>query len=183
MTQTKDLIKKMADFFTSEEYYEKGEDARLELSPDDVRCMNEVIKACGNGVSRQAVKEQMIKYGFRAPDMTVTEFVEDLPPVKPQQEDIAKDGTLTVRVADGRKVTRVFVCGDNHFGGLYYPDEDDIGHWIDDTSLGYHVSICSNCDWRGHGDTCLIYKPKYCPNCGARMIEPQESEVKDADCD
>jgi hypothetical protein len=45
------------------------------------------------------------------------------------------------------------------------------GHWIDDMSLGYHVSICSNCDWRGHGDTCLIYKPKYCPNCGAKMID------------
>ena len=40
MTQTRDLIKKMADFFTSEDFYEKGEDARLELSPDDVRCMN-----------------------------------------------------------------------------------------------------------------------------------------------
>jgi len=50
------------------------------------------------------------------------------------------------------------------------------GHWIDNMDLGYHVSICSNCDWRGHGDTCLIYKPKYCPNCGARMIEPWESE-------
>ena len=31
--------------------------------------------------SRQMVKEQMIKYGFHAPDMTVTEFVDDLPPV------------------------------------------------------------------------------------------------------
>ena len=28
-------------------------------------------------VSRQAVKEGMIKYGFHAPDMTVTEFIED----------------------------------------------------------------------------------------------------------
>lgn len=34
-------------------------------------------------VSRQIVKEQMIRYGFHAPDMTVTEFVEDLPPVAP----------------------------------------------------------------------------------------------------
>ena len=50
------------------------------------------------------------------------------------------------------------------------------GHWIDDISLGYHISICSNCDWRGHGDTCLIYKPKYCPNCGAKMSESQENE-------
>jgi hypothetical protein len=39
---------------------------------------------CNDCISRQAVKEQMIKYGFHAPDMTVTEFVEDLPPVTPQ---------------------------------------------------------------------------------------------------
>ena len=37
-------------------------------------------------ISRQAVKEQMIKYGFHAPDMTVTEFVEDLPPANPTRE-------------------------------------------------------------------------------------------------
>ena len=37
-----------------------------------------------DAVSRQVVKEQMIKYGFHAPDMTVTEFVEELPPVTPQ---------------------------------------------------------------------------------------------------
>lgn len=35
-------------------------------------------KADGDLISRKAVKEQMIKYGFRAPDMTVTEFVEDI---------------------------------------------------------------------------------------------------------
>ena len=43
MTQTKYLLKKIADFFKSEEYYEKGEDARLKLSPDDVRCVNNLI--------------------------------------------------------------------------------------------------------------------------------------------
>lgn len=36
-------------------------------------------------VSRQKVKEGMKKYGFHAPDMTVTEFIEDeLPPVIPK---------------------------------------------------------------------------------------------------
>lgn len=40
---------------------------------------------CEDCVSRQTVKEQMLKYGFHAPDMTVTEFVEDeLPPVTPK---------------------------------------------------------------------------------------------------
>lgn len=41
---------------------------------------------CEDAVSRQVVKEQMNKYGFHAPDMTVTEFVEDLPPVTPQMK-------------------------------------------------------------------------------------------------
>lgn len=45
------------------------------------------------------------------------------------------------------------------------------GHWIDEQDLGYHVSICSNCNWRGHGDTHLIFKTNYCPNCGADMRE------------
>lgn len=46
----------------------------------------------GDFVSREKVKEKMIKYGFTAPDMTVTEFVEDeLPaadvePVRPLAE-------------------------------------------------------------------------------------------------
>lgn len=38
-----------------------------------------------DAVSRDAVKEQMIMYGFHASDMTVTEFVEDLPSVSPQE--------------------------------------------------------------------------------------------------
>lgn len=37
-------------------------------------------------------------------------------------EELSEDGTLTVHVADGSKVSRVFVKGDNIFGGLYYPD-------------------------------------------------------------
>ena len=41
-------------------------------------------------VSRQTVKRQMIKYGFHAPDMTVTEFVEDLPPVNLQEPILDK---------------------------------------------------------------------------------------------
>lgn len=43
-------------------------------------------------VSRDVVKEQMIKYGFHAPDMTVTEFVEDcLPTVNPKEPTTKND--------------------------------------------------------------------------------------------
>ena len=54
----------------------------------------------------------------------ICEKIKELPPVTPQQDNIAEDGTLTIRVADGRNVSRVLVCGDNHFGGLFYPDEE-----------------------------------------------------------
>lgn len=40
---------------------------------------------CEDAVSRQEVKENMIKYGFLAPDMTVTEFVHDLQSINPQK--------------------------------------------------------------------------------------------------
>ena len=45
----------------------------------------------GDMISRQAVKEQMIKYGFHAPDMTVTESVEDLPSVNSTKTGHCKD--------------------------------------------------------------------------------------------
>ena len=46
-------------------------------------------------------------------------------------EELSEDGTLTVHVSDGSKVKRVFVMGDNIFGGLYYPDSaENEGEWI-----------------------------------------------------
>jgi len=44
----------------------------------------------GRFVTKEVVRKQMLKYGFHAPDMTVTEFVEDLPsvipPITPQKK-------------------------------------------------------------------------------------------------
>ena len=49
-----------------------------------------------DAVSREAVRQGMVKYGFHAPDMTVTEFVEDeLPSVQPERlhgEWISREG-------------------------------------------------------------------------------------------
>ena len=46
--------------------------------------IKENCQGCEDCVSKLSVKEEMIKYGFCAPDMTVTEFVEDiLQPVTP----------------------------------------------------------------------------------------------------
>ena len=86
---------------------------------------------CKDCISRKAVKEQMLKYGFKAPDMTVTEFVEDcLPSVTPQ----TKTGKWERYVNDYIKCSK---CGA--------------------LVKSYHSY-------------------KYCPKCGCRMVEPQESE-------
>lgn len=52
--------------------------------------------------------------------------------------------------------------------------EPKAGHWIDCDNVedysadGYDCSVCGvNAE----------YATSYCPNCGARMVEPQESEV------
>ena len=95
------------------------------------------LEECWDAISRQAVKAQMIKYGFHAPDMTVTEFIDDLPPVTPQQE---------------------------------------VGKWVEHKRAleenGYLISMyeCSICrEWEKK-------KSDWCPNCGAKMVDPQENE-------
>ena len=56
------------------------------------------------------------------------------------------------------------------------------GHWTtvemtQDDGCRYTVTYCSECDED------VDYRTDYCPNCGARMVEPQESEEQDADSD
>lgn len=71
-------------------------------------------------------------------------------------------------------------CGDFAF--------EKTGHWIDDNEneidaqYGIHLYKCSECDeyasafvggTEGWWD---LEKPNYCPNCGRRMVEPQEGD-------
>ena len=45
-----------------------------------------------------------------------------------------------------------------------------IGYWIHTSGYNWH---CSECDFIQH-ESKTEYK--YCPNCGCRMVKPQESE-------
>lgn len=77
----------------------------------------EKIRTSDNCVSRQAVKEGTIKYGFRAPDMTVTEFIEDeLPPVTPTH-GICKDCKHFHNVRKDFNICDLWTiaCTDNHY--------------------------------------------------------------------
>jgi ribosomal protein S27E len=100
----------------------------------------------GDTVSRQAVKEQMIKYGFHAPDMTVTEFVEDLQPVTPQPKT-------------GHWITK---------------DGKEQGYDIAGIKTWYIQIMCSECGFIKTAIEGHTGQYHYCPSCGVRMLEPQE---------
>ena len=52
------------------------------------------------------------------------------------------------------------------------------GHWIRHDNGKYHWYLCSCCDAMvGSDEKMMAYK--YCPNCGAKMVEPQESEAQE----
>ena len=50
--------------------------------------------------------------------------------------------------------------------------EQKTGHWIKKMVRGSEELYCSNC---GNGID-VIYEYNYCPNCGIKMVESQESE-------
>lgn len=100
--------------------------------------------------------------------------------IKALEQALSNDGTLTVNVEDGNKVSRVLVCGENHFGGLYYPEQEQkTGHCkdckyfeydsvakVDGIPLIVAHEICNK--W---GDGCKTKEDGYC-----FLFEPQESE-------
>ena len=57
------------------------------------------------------------------------------------------------------------------------PQEPKTGHWIDMTSGYAFNDKCSKCGYIVNIQ--FIDEYKYCPNCGCRMVEPQESEGKE----
>ena len=73
-------------------------------------------------------------------------------------------------------------------GNIFTYPTERIGHWIDDNAdemdakYGRHLYRCSECNKYadnfvgGTEDWWDIDKPKFCPHCGCRMVEPQESE-------
>ena len=54
-------------------------------------------------ISRGAIKDAMLRYGFKAPDMTVTEFVED---------ELPAADVEPVRHGEWRLVRRMAACGE-----------------------------------------------------------------------
>lgn len=108
--------------------------------------MNEKVFLTEDLVSREEVKERMIHYGFTAPDMTVTEFVED-----------------ELHAADVEPVRR----------GRWKPlFESEITGWNPAFAgcdpIGAYVCSCCNSEATYTCDDEFDLS-NYCPNCGAKM--------------
>ena len=120
---------------------------------------------CDDAISRKGAIECMLKqYEYQQKLFSYLDGVAK----EAIEQEFSDDGTLTVNVEDGNKVSRVLVCGDNHFGGLYYPEQEpQTGHWIEHERNGILHIECSEClSWflRAH-----LLRNSYCPNCGADM--------------
>ena len=96
---------------------------------------------CDDAVSREAVRQGMLKYGFTAPDMTVHEFVEDeLPSVTVRQTD------------DAERQTGEWIAQDIH-----------------NCHTDFRCSECGYIHSFMHLYGEPIADFTYCPNCGADM--------------
>ena len=62
--------------------------------------------------------------------------------------------------------------GDALLKAIALGEEQKTGYWIDREIYDADRWKCSEC---GRTEP---YKENYCPNCGCRMVEPQESEDK-----
>ena len=102
-------------------------------------------------IKREELKTALLKYGFTAPDMTVTELVEDLP-----SADVADQNEIDSIV---QAIVALERMGNN---------ERKRGEWVRVSAdkfvqHAYYFFRCSEC-----GED-IIGGHNYCPNCGAKM--------------
>ena len=157
---------------------------------------------CEDVVSKKQVITEIKKWWRTALDAKgsplICEIIKNLPPVQPKQDCISREQAIEW-VDNLRKMDE---CFGNHKGDYYplsevidrlqnvpsaTPLEPKKGHWInyDCDEDKYDKIKCSECGhifivdsyhWCDIGFT--KDDLKYCPNCGAKMVEPQESEDK-----
>ncbi len=101
----------------------------------------------GKYVEKSKIFAKMMLYGFRAPDMTVTEFVDDLPVADVQE---VKHGHWVITEYEYYDCS---VCGDSYFNGCD-----------------------SHAEARERLEKRLYDVYSYCPYCGAKMDEKENEK-------
>ena len=124
-------------------------------------------QTCEDAVSRAAVLDIFADNADATrPYSTAWEEVKALPPVNPQHTDVEIQKMQELEQAELEKAYE-----------LGKAEEPKTGHWIEHERNGKAYIECSGClSWflRSH-----LLRNSYCPNCGAKMVEEQESEVSE----
>ena len=58
-------------------------------------------------------------------------------------------------------------------------EEPKTGHWILTSDDDYEYCTCSECGYQNGENWMIGSQIKYCQECGARMVEPQERSSKE----
>ncbi len=123
---------------------------------------------CDDAISRQAVIDAIMANNIRENEYNLTssrikKAVENLPSVKQEAKYCDRN-----------------ICIKNEYNGIGCDEcevtksqEPKTGHWDRRTCK------CSECGYQITFSEYTEHKYKYCPNCGARMVKPQESEDKE----
>ena len=129
---------------------------------------------CKNAISRQAVLD-LAKKGVLISNgnyESVCKAINELPPVNPLSKDYNTIYFTPQPKTDSWSIKDVADTFKKH--GLIREQEPKTGHWIFVDKAHEHAH-CSECDY-GNVDLVDGRPHNFCPNCGVKMVEPQESE-------
>ena len=72
---------------------------------------------------------------------------------------------------NGNQIEKAKLCQKSYLAGMEHKQEPKTGHWIEcEDEVKVYCSECKEIS---------DYPTNYCPNCGAKMVDPQESEDKE----
>lgn len=131
-------------------------------------------------------REEIIQGLYRGDSKAIKEAIKAL------EQEPCEDKIIEWKKDFKEYVNSLSIPRDDYKGIMEYIDELPVtpqpktGYWIEiaQYSDGKHKIECSECKGhifsRGHANSFVVKNEyKFCPHCGKRMVEPQESEGKE----
>lgn len=175
----------------------ENDNAVCYLTSEDNELIESAIKAleqplCEDAISREDAMNMILGYGneIKAEVMNdIKASMIKLPSVQPKLIECEDAISRNIAVANVQELAKLHPNDSNNLNKVVkcletlppVTPQPKIGHWIKYgiPRCGEQHYKCTNCDeYFNFGLYSDYYKKafKFCPNCGCRMVEPQESE-------